>query len=101
MAVALHNLGFTYLVLERHTEDIAAFEESVPLAQDLGNRYIHADDLNGIARALHSQGRIPDAQEMNRRALAVFDDLPDAEAARYRSQLDVSPLRYPPEGDGG
>lgn len=101
VAVALHNLGFTYLVLERHTEAIAAFEESVPLAQDLGNRYIHADDLNGIARALHSQGRIPDAQEMNRRALAVFDDLPDAEAARYRGQLDVSPLRYPPEGDGG
>ena len=71
------------------------------MAKDLGNRYIQADDLNGIARALHGQGRIPEAEETHRRALAVFDDLPDSEAARYRSQLDVSPLRYPlePVGD--
>jgi len=101
VAVALHNLGFTYLVLERFAEAIEAFEESIPLAQDLGNRYIHADDLNGIARALHGQGRISEAEETHRRALAVFDDLPDSEAARYRRQLDASPLRYPLEADGG
>ena len=97
VAVALHNLGFTYLVLESFPEAVAAFEESIPLAQNLGNRYIQADDMNGIARALHGQGRIPEAEETHRRAMAVFDDLPDTEAARYRSQLDVSPLRYPLE----
>ena len=101
VSVGLHNLGFTYLVLERHAEAIAAFEESIPIAQDLGNRYIQADDLNGIARVLHGQGRVSEAQEMHRRALAVFDDLPESEAARYRRQLEVSPLRYPPEPEAG
>jgi tetratricopeptide (TPR) repeat protein len=101
VAVGLHNLGFTHLILERFAEAVAAFEESVSMSTDLGNRYIHADCLNGIARAMHAQGRIPEAQDFHSQALAVFDDLPHTEAARYRSQLDASPLRYPPRPETG
>ncbi|MEZ0113485.1 tetratricopeptide (TPR) repeat protein [Catenulispora sp. EB89] len=95
IGMLLHNLGFTYLALDRHAEAITAFEESAFMMHDLGNRYVHADDLNGIARALHFQGRVPEAEEFHRQALAVFDDLPQAEAERFRSRLDASPLRYP------
>ncbi|MBS2531840.1 tetratricopeptide repeat protein [Catenulispora sp. NF23] len=96
VAVAKHNLGFTYLVLERFADAITAFEESVPLSHDLGFLYLHADDLNGIARALHAQGRVSEAEESHRKALAVLDDLPEAALAHYLSRLDESPLRYPP-----
>jgi tetratricopeptide (TPR) repeat protein len=95
-AVGLHNLGFTYLKLEQYDEAVAAFEASVPIARDLGNRYIHADDLNGIALAMHARERMAEAGEFHRQALAVFEDLPEVEAARYLAQLQVSPLRYPP-----
>ncbi|WP_194897077.1 ATP-binding protein [Catenulispora pinisilvae] len=95
VTAGLHNLGFTYLILERFDEAVTAFEESIAMARGLGNLYLHADSLNGIARVRHAEGRIPEAQESHRQALAVFDDLPQPEAARFRSQLDASPLRYP------
>jgi tetratricopeptide (TPR) repeat protein len=96
LTAALHNLGFTYLTLHRYTEAITAFEESATIANNLGNRYIHADSLNGIARTLHAQGHIPQAQQLHKQALAIFDDLPHTEATRYLNQLNASPLRYPP-----
>lgn len=94
IGVSLHNLGFLYLALDRLAEAVASFEEAVAVARAIGDRYIHSDSLNGIARALQRQGLLSEARSFHRRALSVFDDLSEAEAARYRSLLDASPLRY-------
>lgn len=97
LALALRNTGYAYSVLERHTDAEAVLEEAAAIAKTAGDRLVHADSLNGIARALHGRGQVPQAWLRHRQAMAILDDLPDADAARLRAQLGASPLAFPVE----
>ncbi|WP_344659289.1 tetratricopeptide repeat protein [Catenulispora subtropica] len=100
VAYGLRNLGYTHLVLEEFEEARAALEEAVKVSGDIGERYIHLDAMNGIARALHDAGRGDEALEQHRRFLEALDDLPPTLAERFRQQLEKSTLRYTPDASG-
>jgi tetratricopeptide (TPR) repeat protein len=94
LALGQHNTGDNYLLQGRVEEAAEAFEESIALAAEAGDRYVQADCLNGLAMCLKARGLIEPARAAHREAIAVFDDLPEEEAARYLAQLDKSSLRY-------
>ena len=93
-ALGQHNVGDNYLLQGRMEEAAEAFEEAITLAAETGDRYVQADCLNGLAVSLRARGLIEAARARHREAVAVFDDLPEQEAARYLAQLDASSLRY-------
>jgi len=93
-ALGQHNVGDNYVLQGRMEEAAEAFEEAITLAAETGDRYVQADCLNGLAVSLRARGLIEAARARHREAVAVFDDLPEEEAARYLAQLDASSLRY-------
>lgn len=94
VALGLLNLGDNYLRLDRLEDAAAAFEEAIALGAEVGDLYIQADCLNGLALTLKARGLIEPARARHREAVALFDDLPQGEAERYLAQLDASALRY-------
>lgn len=94
VALGQHNVGDNLLLQGRMEEAAEAFAEGVAVAAEVGDRYVRADCLNGLALTLKARGLIEQARARHREAVAVFDDLPEEEAARYFAQLDASSLRY-------
>lgn len=102
LAAGLRNTGHAYWMLGQHADAEAALGEAAAVATAAGDRLIHADSLNGIARTLHARGRVPEAWERHRQAMATLVDLPEAHAARLREELDASPFAFPGhQPDGG
>jgi tetratricopeptide (TPR) repeat protein len=94
VALGQHNVGDNMLLQGRMEEAAEAFVEGAAVAAEVGDRYVRADCLNGLALTLKARGLIEEARARHREAVAVFDDLPEEEAARYFAQLDASSLRY-------
>jgi tetratricopeptide (TPR) repeat protein len=94
VALGQHNVGDNLLLQGRMEEAAEAFEEGVAVAAQVADRYVRADCLNGLALTLKARGLIEEARARHREAVAVFDDLPGEEAARYLAQLEASSLRY-------
>ncbi|MFD0637319.1 tetratricopeptide repeat protein [Catenulispora yoronensis] len=94
LSVAVRNLGFTYLVLDSFAEAEAAFMEAAALFSDIGDSYRHVECLHGLARSQFGQGNVEQARTTVDRADALLDGFDEAWAARYRRELERSPLRY-------
>ena len=94
IAVMARNAGFTYLVLNRYSEAQTHIVEAASLFRDLGDSYRQLEALHGLARCLFGQGQIARARETIQEVEVLLDRLDEATAARYRQQLETSPLRY-------
>ncbi|NUR58180.1 MAG: hypothetical protein HOV87_05715 [Catenulispora sp.] len=94
IAVMARNAGFTYLVLNRYSEAQAHIVDAASLFRDIGDSYRQLEALHGLARCLFGQGEIQRARETIEEVEVLLDRLDDATAARYRRQLESSPLRY-------
>ncbi|WP_194923389.1 tetratricopeptide repeat protein [Catenulispora pinisilvae] len=94
LGLGLRNVGDRYLRLGRTRDAIETFQEAIAVAAEVGDRYVRADCLNGLALSLKISGLIEQARARHREAVAVFDDLPEQEAARYLARLETSGLRY-------
>jgi len=102
LAGGLRLTGYAYWMLGQHTAVEAVLEESAAVAKAAGDRLIHAESLNGVARILQARGRAAEAWERHRQATAVLADLPEPHAARLREELDASPFAFPgrqPDGE--
>jgi len=95
LASGLRNMGNAYWLLGQYADAEAVLADSAAVAKAAGDRLIHADSLNGIARTLQARGRVTEAWERHGQAMAVFADLPETHAARLREKLDASPFVFP------
>jgi tetratricopeptide (TPR) repeat protein len=94
VALGLRNVGAVCLDLGRIEDAAEALEEAAAVAAEVGDVYVQADCLNGLAVTLKARGLIAAAGARCREAVALFDDLSEDEAARMVERLDASSLRY-------
>ncbi|NUP46793.1 MAG: tetratricopeptide repeat protein [Catenulispora sp.] len=94
ISVTERNLGFTYLVLDQFKEAEACFTEAASSFRDMGDSYRLVEALHGLARSQFGQGRTEQARRTVEDADGWLDSFDEASAARYRRQLESSPLRY-------
>ena len=95
LACGLRNAGYAYWLLGKYADAEAALAESAAVAGAAGDRLVHADSLNGIARTLQAMGRVPEAWERHRQAMAVIADLPDVQARLLLEKLNASTFAFP------
>jgi tetratricopeptide (TPR) repeat protein len=93
-AMAVRNLGFTYLVLQRHQDAHASFTEATTRFHDAGDLYHELECVHGQARALHARGSTPAARDHVAGTIAILDKLDEPTADRLRRRLERSPIRY-------
>jgi tetratricopeptide (TPR) repeat protein len=92
--MALRNVGYTYLVLERFADAEEPFREAIGIARELGNHYYHVEMLHGVAKSLKGQGRTAEARECIAQSRQVFDHVGGLEAVGMRERLESSPLWF-------
>ncbi|MFD0635300.1 tetratricopeptide repeat protein [Catenulispora yoronensis] len=94
VSLGLRNIADNYLQQGRYEEAGAAFEESIKVAIEVGDLYIQADSLNGLALTLRDRGLIVEARARAREAREVFAGLPEQEAARLLARIEASSMNY-------
>jgi tetratricopeptide (TPR) repeat protein len=95
-ADTLDSLGYAYAHLGRHDEAVEAYEASIALWRDLGDRYNAADLLTRLGDIHLARADVPAARAAWTEALEVFTalDHPDGDAVRTRlDELGEGPVR--------
>ncbi|MEW6737100.1 MAG: tetratricopeptide repeat protein, partial [Acidobacteriota bacterium] len=68
---ALHNIGFTYNLLGKHTTALDYLKRAVLLRKDIGDKYAEATTLNTIGFAYYSQGDLEKALDYYKQSLIL------------------------------
>lgn len=96
-AATLDSLGYAYHHLARYDRAVASYEEAIALFRSSADRYHEAETLVRLGDTLLVTGRSAAAEEVWRRAAAMFDALWDPEAETVRKRL--AELRNPRQED--
>src|SRR5438105_9308058 len=92
--ICLHNLGETYLRLERSTDALNCLEQALAISRETFDYHCEAWTLYQLGEGWLKLGRRSDALEAWRRALSILSDLEDPKIDEVRQRIaDVESLR--------
>jgi DNA-binding SARP family transcriptional activator len=74
-AQAANNLAYSYQLLGRHEEAVAALESAVSLQREVGTRYGEAVALCNLSEAYRELGRLDDSMASSREALGIVREI--------------------------